>query len=119
MARFKADENLPTVVIGALRDAGHDVRTVQEQGLTGTDDETLARICADEARVVVTLDRGFGDPRRLAKSAKVGVIVLRPATDGPASCLAPVRVLLPALADADLSGALWIVSLDRVRVRRR
>lgn len=115
--RFKTDENLPTVVVRALRDAGHDVRTVADQRLTGSDDTRLARICAEEGRVVLTLDRGFADPRHREPAATPGVIVLRPAKDGPASCLALVRGLLPTLTEQDPAGAVWIVSPDRIRIR--
>ena len=118
MARFKVDENLPAAVVRALTDAGHDVMTVSDQGLSGSDDATLARISAEESRTVLTLDRGFADARRQSSSATPGIVVLRPASDGQASCLELVRRLLPILANQEVAGSLWIVSADRIRVRR-
>jgi predicted nuclease of predicted toxin-antitoxin system len=119
MARFKTDENIPSVVVRALIDAGHDVMTVADQGLTGSDDASLAQICDEEGRIVVTLDRGFADPRYRTAPTRHGVVVLRPATYGPGSCLALVRSLLPKLLEQDPTGALWIVSPDRIRIRQR
>ena len=119
MRRLKVDENIARVAIQALRDAGHDVMTVVEQGLTGSADGRLAEVCAGEARIVVTLDRGFDDPRRNALLGILGVVVLRPATDGPKATLALVRQLLPELDAKDPTGSIWVVSPHRIRVRRR
>ena len=43
MARFYADENFPLPVVEELRKSGHDVLTIQEDGLGGqaVPDETV------------------------------------------------------------------------------
>jgi len=38
----KVDEDLPVEVVDLLRNAGHDARTVVEEGLTGTPDGWVA-----------------------------------------------------------------------------
>lgn len=118
MRRLKVDENLPHAAVQALREAGHDVMTVAEQQLTGSADSRLSAICAQEARIVITLDRGFANPQRQTPPEGLGVVVLRPATDGPRACLTLVRQLLPALAAQDPTGSIWVVSPQRIRVRR-
>ena len=43
--KFKVDENLPVEVAQLLRETGHDVITVLEQGLGGAKDQAVAEIC--------------------------------------------------------------------------
>ena len=54
--RFKVDENLPVEVSAWLRAAGHYALTVPDQHLGGSTDLTIASICQQEARALVTLD---------------------------------------------------------------
>jgi len=53
----KLDENIGRRGLEILASAGHDVTTVRDQRLQGASDETLFDICADEGRVLITLDR--------------------------------------------------------------
>ena len=52
--KFKIDENLPVDVAQLLREAGHDVYSVHEQGLVGAKDQVLAEVCRSETRAMVT-----------------------------------------------------------------
>jgi len=61
--RFKIDENLPEDVASVFGDAGHDAVTVLRQKLGGSDDPSIARICQNENRVLVTADTGFAEIR--------------------------------------------------------
>jgi predicted nuclease of predicted toxin-antitoxin system len=118
MARFKVDENLPTAVADALRAAGHDAMTVEDQGLVGTDDVSIGRVCRSEQRAILTLDRGFGDPRRHPTAGGPGVIVLRPSSQDRHVALALVSRMIARLDAEPLAGALWIVEPGRIRIRR-
>jgi predicted nuclease of predicted toxin-antitoxin system len=40
---FKLDENLPLEVAAAFRDAGHEIDTVQSEGLTGASNPEIPR----------------------------------------------------------------------------
>lgn len=118
MARFKVDENLPATVADELRAAGHDAMTVLQQGLGGRDDLEVHRVCRSEGRTILTLDRGFGDPRRHPTAGGPGVIVLRPSAQDRDVTLGLVRVLISRLDRDPLDGALWIVDSSRIRIRR-
>lgn len=59
--RIKLDENIPMSSAERLRSAGHDVDTVTDENLIGADDADVLRSATSVERLVVTLDRGFGD----------------------------------------------------------
>jgi predicted nuclease of predicted toxin-antitoxin system len=69
MMRFKVDENLPMEVPQLLREAGHEATTVLDQHLGGVDDLTIASICQQEGRALVTLDLDFSDMQRMRQTA--------------------------------------------------
>lgn len=114
--RLKLDENLGPSIAARLREAGHDVSTVPEQGLSGATDERLFEECRVERRALVTLDLDFGDPRRFDPTGSAGIAVLRvPSRPSRARIELVVSRLIDTLAGADLTETLWIVEPGRVR----
>ena len=75
--KFKVDENLPIEVAQLLREAGHDVYSVHEEGQVGVKDHVLAKVCQSENRAMVTLDTHFADIRTYPPQNYSGLIVLR------------------------------------------
>jgi predicted nuclease of predicted toxin-antitoxin system len=57
--RFLADESCDSVVVRALRAAGHDAATVSDVA-PGAEDEIVAALANSESRVLVTEDKDFG-----------------------------------------------------------
>jgi predicted nuclease of predicted toxin-antitoxin system len=55
--RIKVDENIGSSGVTLLRERGHDVTTIREQGLGGSPDNEIFDVCAAEGRTLVTLDR--------------------------------------------------------------
>jgi hypothetical protein len=80
--KLKLDENIGRRGIELLTASGHDVTTVWDQGLRGVTDETLFEICASEGRVLVTLDRDFGEVRRFPPENSAGIAILELGPDG-------------------------------------
>ena len=115
--RIKLDENVGSVRVShPLRSAGHDVATVQEQGLHGTTDDGLAEVCRREDRCLVTLDLGFADSVRYVPSTYAGIVVLRlPARVAPTDIDMAVSTLVAALSRGDARGKLWVVQGRRLR----
>jgi Domain of unknown function (DUF5615) len=62
--KFKLDENMPCRVTPLLVGYGHELARVAGQGLSGSNDEVVAHVAAEEGRMVITLDRRFADIRR-------------------------------------------------------
>ncbi|MEM1126744.1 MAG: DUF5615 family PIN-like protein [Bacteroidota bacterium] len=115
--KFKLDENVPAEAALLLRRAGHDAMTVLEQNLGGTEDTRLASICGDEERVLVTFDIGFADIRVYPPETHAGVVVLRLQRQDQPHTLAVLRRLLPLLDQERLTGTLWVVDEERIRIR--
>ena len=118
MIHFKLDENMPTQAVAELRNAGHDVRTVLEEGLGGAADSTVSAACTTEDRILVTLDLDFADIRRPGLAESPGVLVLRLARQDAGSVCAGLHAALPDLERESLRGSVWILEPHRVRVWR-
>jgi predicted nuclease of predicted toxin-antitoxin system len=58
---IKVDEDLPPAVAQVFGQAGHDAKSVLEQGWSGCPDDVLLTRVRAEGRWLVTADRGFAD----------------------------------------------------------
>lgn len=115
--RFKLDENLGRTAFAAFVAAGHDVSSIHLQALDGAPDEQVYRVCRDEDRVLVTCDLDFANPLVYDPRGGAGVAVLRlPRSPGPSDVRALVEIFLGALEHHDITGVLWVIRHDRVRV---
>ena len=115
--KIKVDENIGRSGVNLLRQAGHDVLTVPEQGLSGKADETVFRVCAAERRVLITLDRDFGQVPRFPPKLSAGIVVLELGAPATTTLLQTrLHAFLALAATRPVDGQLWIVEAGRVRV---
>ncbi len=116
--KLKLDENLPHSLVNVLRSAGHDTDSVTEEGLTGAHDQTVFASAQDAGRLLLTLDRGFGDIRRYAPGTHAGILVLRLQDESAPAVLRAIRRLIAQHDLEDLAGTIAIVEPARLRIRR-
>jgi len=116
--RLKLDENLPRRVERFLRHASHDCSTVVEEGLGGANDPRVAAAASGEGRMIVTLDRGFGDVRAYPPGSHPGIVVIRGLDQSPSTLLELLQTFLSAHDLASFDGCVVVVEPGRVRVRR-
>jgi len=117
MMRFKIDENIHPDLASFLRQHGHDVATVWDEGLRGTTDANLAHTCQKEKRALITLDQDFADIRSYPPEQYYGLIVLRVAKQHRTHLLDVLTRILPLLHDEALTEHLWVVDESSVRIR--
>ncbi len=114
--RLKLDENLGKTASRLLRQAGHDMSSVPEQGLASASDRDIIEVCRRERRCLVSLDLDFSNPLIFSPSDYSGIAVLRL---GRRPDQARLHEALKTLSDAlnrfEIQGKLWIVQPDRIR----
>jgi predicted nuclease of predicted toxin-antitoxin system len=116
--RVKVDEDLPTAIVHALRQQGHDATGVLEQGMGGWKDPELWRAVQSHGQFLVTGDKGFGDLRAYPPGSHGGILLLRPDEDGIRPLLVLLDLVLKSHRLEALTGMLILVTSRGVRLRR-
>lgn len=113
--KLKLDENVDVRVVAQLRLAGHDVATVQGQGLSSARDRQVIEVCSHEERCLVTADRGFGNRMRFDPSSYSGIVVVRlPSRSTFDDWRRAIETLILGLETATVEGKLWIIQQRRI-----
>ncbi|MGK7875591.1 MAG: DUF5615 family PIN-like protein [Xenococcaceae cyanobacterium] len=114
--KLKLDENVDIRVVTQLRLAGHDVATVQGQGLSSTPDVEMIDVCRREDRCLVTADRGFGNRIRFNPSDYAGIVVIRLSSHPTfEDWREAIETLILGLDKAEVEGKLWIIQRGRIQ----
>lgn len=117
--KFKLDENFGTRTQQLFCTAGHDVKTVREQGLEGCSDIVLYEMCCSEKRCLVTFDLHFADVPRFPPDKASGIVVIRVPRNPTLELLKRmVQQFLVALEKWDIGKSLWIVEVGRIRIHK-
>lgn len=115
--RFKLDENLPGDAKALFEQAGHEAHTVLDESLGGAGDPLVSSAACVEERILVTLDLDFADIRAYPPAEHPGIWVLRPPNQAVASILNAISGALNLAKSEPPQHRLWIVELNRVRIR--
>ncbi|HJQ60193.1 MAG TPA: DUF5615 family PIN-like protein [Vineibacter sp.] len=118
--RVKLDANLGEIGRDVLIAAGHDVATIAQQGMSGSADVAVYEACRAEDRVLVTLDRDFGETLRFPPEDTAGIAILNcRGRLSPATIRARIKDLATLLDAQPIDRQLWIVEPGRVRIHER
>jgi predicted nuclease of predicted toxin-antitoxin system len=113
--RLLADEGVDGAIVARLRADGHDVTYVAELAPGITDDGVLA-LANDEGRVLLTVDKDFGELVFRLRRANSGVLLIRLA--GLTSSQKADAVSEALLGHGrEMLGAFAVVSASLVRIR--
>ncbi len=115
MLRLLANENVPRLVIARLRGNGHDVRWIRE-GQSGIADPVVLANAMAESRILLTLDKDFGEfVFRHGQSASCGIVLVRMPSNSQAEF---ADLLIPMLEsnEAIWKGHFSVIGKNRVRV---
>jgi predicted nuclease of predicted toxin-antitoxin system len=116
--KIKLDENIPVSLVRVLALRGHDVETVNAEGLVGRRDQEIWSHCQAEGRLLITQDLDFSDVRQFQPGTHARLVLVRLQQPGRRGL---VNVLSWVFQSDDVEG--WrgcfvIVSETKVRVRR-
>jgi predicted nuclease of predicted toxin-antitoxin system len=114
---FKLDENIPEDAAIIFIDAGYRVSTVLDQGLGGKADSEIAAACKVESKALITFDTDFSNIGAYPPEDYSGIIVLRLANQAKPHVHSILARLLDSIEKESLSGHLWIVDEDHIRIR--
>jgi predicted nuclease of predicted toxin-antitoxin system len=115
--KVKLDENMPADLASKLRQDGHDVTDVVEEGLGGEDDPPVLKAATNEGRILMTFDLDFADIRHYPPGSHAGIVVFRLHDQRWSSLQGPVSRLLAAGSLDRLAHGLAIVDETRVRYK--
>ena len=115
---FKLDENLRSDIGDPLRELGHDVSTVYDQGMRGQEDHQIAEACRVEGRILISMDLDFSNIQMFPPANYAGLIVLRLRAKGRATVRTVFRRVLSHMDQEPIVGRLWIVDERRIRIHR-
>ena len=113
--RLLLDQMIDASVAQSIREAGHDVVRTADVGMAREDDAGILRKAGEEDRILITLDRHFGDWVVLPLSRHSGVVRVKA---DPATSDEVMGVFLPFLmehSDRDFRNYLVIVRKTGVR----
>ncbi len=114
--RFLVDPSCDFAVVRALRNAGHDTRSVIEERPTASDREVAAWAAADD-RILVAEDKDFGHLVHVSAVPSVGVLFLR--FPAPARSTMPSQVCEAVARLGDqMRGAFVVLQPGIMRVTR-
>lgn len=113
--RILADENFPGLSVQELRRLGHDVSWVRTV-MPGARDDAILACAQTEKRLLVTLDKDFGELAfGMSLPASCGVVLFRMKMSDPR--VAAIKIARVLDSRSDWIGNFTVVEDGRIRMR--
>jgi predicted nuclease of predicted toxin-antitoxin system len=113
--RLLIDENVPASVVRALEAEGYDLRWIRIEA-PGISDSDVLRVAHQEERVVLTLDKDFGELAvRDTRFPSCGIILVRLPRMDPSQMARYLRDVIGSREDWE--GHFSVIEEDRIRMR--
>lgn len=113
-----ADMGLALSTVHALRQRGHDIRHLSEEGLERLPDPLILEKAGREERLIITCDLDFADLLALSARTLPSVILVRLQNQTPDSVIPRLVQVLTECREALTSGAIVTIEETRYRLRR-
>lgn len=112
--RFLVDECVGPSVASWLRENNHDAKSAYED-CRGWADERILETARSEGRIVVTMDKDFGDMVFRMKLPHCGIILLRSGFPSIAKKISMMQMAL-TLPEDQISGRFIVVTETAIRI---
>jgi predicted nuclease of predicted toxin-antitoxin system len=116
--RIKLDENLPVELVTVLREQGHDVDTVPDEGIGGAPDEAVWAAVSTAGRFLITQDLDFSDRRRFVPGTHAGILLLRRRQPSRRALIEHVRWLFHTEPVESFARCFVVATETKIRVLR-
>ena len=105
-------------MVKGLRELGHDVVDIREEGLENLSDQQLFQLAQEQKRVLVSMDKDFSNILEYPPGQHQGIIVIKlyrlTVAEATHLFVEAIRKVKPE----DISGNLVLVDSAKVRIRR-
>ncbi len=115
---FLADANIFAPMVHGLRQMGHDVYDIKEQGLGTLPDSEIFSLAQDTKRILVTMDKDFTNILLYPPGEHEGIIVARLSRLKIESGTATFLNAIKSLGEDEIRGNIVIIDYQRTRVRK-
>ena len=116
--KIKLDENIPASLVRLLAQLGHDIDTVQQEGLAGTPDSDIWTAVQNAERFLITQDLDFSDLRRFAPGTHHGLLLVRLRAPGRDALTRRVHAVFRTERIETWKRAFVVVTDHKLRIRR-
>jgi predicted nuclease of predicted toxin-antitoxin system len=116
--KIKLDENMPAALADSLRELGHDVHTVPDEGLAGYSDPDIWAAAQREERLLITQDLDFSNIRQFMPGTHYGILLVRLRVPGRLALAQAVTRLFASESTADWPGCFLVLTERKLRIHR-
>jgi predicted nuclease of predicted toxin-antitoxin system len=116
--KVKLDENIPVRLADELALLGHDVDTVQSEGLTGRSDGDIWSSAQHDGRLLITQDLDFSDVRKFKPGTHQGLLLVRLREPGANALLGRLRAIAQEEGLESFAGCFAVLTDRKLRIRR-
>ncbi len=116
--KIKLDENIPRSVVPALGQLGHDIDTVEREGLVGHSDAEVWDAAQAGRRFLITQDLDFSDIRKFKPGTHEGLLLLRLRLPGRSALAARLLSVFRSPDTATWPGCFVVATDRKIRVHR-
>ena len=115
--KFLLDQDVYALTAKFLVDAGYDIVTAREIGMSRAKDEEILKVAQEQERILITRDRDYGN-LVFVRSAGSGVIYLRILPTNINTAHQELNRVIETYSEQELSKSFVVVEKSGHRIRK-